>query len=269
MKDRAQPPNIDQIGRDLLNLSVAQIILALALPFFFCVAYFYCFEQGHYALSLGMLVALSYFTYGSVSHDLVHQAYHLPKTLNRSMLSLIELLCLRSGTAYRMAHLNHHRIFPSHGDVEGRAATFNWRDALIYGILFQPLIWRYAFQHANERQRRALLLEAFVISSILTIALALRNSYPELILYCIIIHIGGWIIPFVTSYIPHRAEEKRELDQTRRFRGVVSSILTLEHLYHLEHHLYPRVPHQNWARLAKRLDDYLDREGAPRIKIFW
>ena len=25
-------------------------------------------------------------------------------------------------------------------------------------------------------------------------------------------------------------------------------------VFHLEHHLYPAVPHQNWARLAKRLD---------------
>jgi beta-carotene hydroxylase len=58
------------------------------------------------------------------------------------------------------------------------------------------------------------------------------------------------------------------LQQTRVFRGKVASLIAFEHLYHLEHHLYPSVPHQNWPTLARRLDPYLLRAGITPIK-FW
>jgi beta-carotene hydroxylase len=73
----------------------------------------------------------------------------------------------------------------------------------------------------------------------------------------------------MTSYIPHVPDGESELFQTRVFRGKVFSILALEHLYHLEHHLYPAVPHHNWARLAKRLDPYLSRAGVKSIKLWF
>src|SRR5438034_7165960 len=47
----------------------------------------------------------------------------------------------------------------------------------------------------------------------------------------------------VTSYIPHDASGRNELEQTRVFRGRLLSIIAVEHLYHLEHHLYPSIPH--------------------------
>jgi len=52
-----------------------------------------------------------------------------------------------------------------------------------------------------------------------------------------------------------------ELTRTRRFRGKVAAVLFRQHLYHLEHHLYPKVPHHHWAALAQRLDPFLDRAG--------
>jgi beta-carotene hydroxylase len=57
------------------------------------------------------------------------------------------------------------------------------------------------------------------------------------------------------------------MNQTRAFRGVVASIIALDHLYHLEHHLFPSVPHHNWPELARRLDPYLGRAGVRPIKI--
>jgi fatty acid desaturase len=31
---------------------------------------------------------------------------------------------------------------------------------------------------------------------------------------------------------------------------MVLSLLALEHLYHLEHHLHPQVPHHHWPELG-------------------
>ncbi|MBK6372752.1 MAG: fatty acid desaturase [Saprospiraceae bacterium] len=80
-----------------------------------------------------------------------------------------------------------------------------------------------------------------------------------LILYILLSIMGSWIIPFFTSYLVHAPEGSNELLQTRLFRGKFYSIISLEHLYHLEHHLYPMVPHKNWKELARRLDPYFER----------
>jgi beta-carotene hydroxylase len=48
----------------------------------------------------------------------------------------------------------------------------------------------------------------------------------------------------------------------------VLSFLAAEHLYHLEHHLYPRVPHHRWPELARRLDDYFAQCGLQPI-VLW
>ena len=38
-------------------------------------------------------------------------------------------------------------------------------------------------------------------------------------------------------------------------------------LYHLEHHLYPAVPHHHWPALARRLDPYFDAAGIVPVKF--
>ena len=78
---------------------------------------------------------------------------------------------------------------------------------------------------------------------------------------------GSWTIPLITSYVPHDAEASDVLHQTRVFRGFLARILAFDHLYHLEHHLYPAVPHQNWPRLARRLDPWFDAAGIKPVRI--
>jgi beta-carotene hydroxylase len=77
---------------------------------------------------------------------------------------------------------------------------------------------------------------------------------------------GSWIIPFVTSYAVHAPDNDRELTQTRLFRGPFFSIVAINHLFHLEHHLYPMVPHKNWPKLARRLDHYFQSQGLEPVK---
>ena len=78
---------------------------------------------------------------------------------------------------------------------------------------------------------------------------------------------GSWVIPLVTSYLPHDAAALDQLHQTRLFRGLFVRIVALDHLYHLEHHMYPGVPHQNWPRLARCLDPWLKEAGVEPFQI--
>ena len=80
---------------------------------------------------------------------------------------------------------------------------------------------------------------------------------------------GSWIYPFVTAYVVHDAAGRDDLTRTRLFRGRLLSLLALEHLYHLEHHLYPQVPHHNWPRLARRLDPYFARLGLQPVTFLF
>jgi beta-carotene hydroxylase len=78
---------------------------------------------------------------------------------------------------------------------------------------------------------------------------------------------GTWVVPLATAYIPHSPDGADPLRQTRRFRGPLARLLGCEHLYHLEHHLYPAVPHHRWPELARRLDPVLDRAGVPAVRL--
>ena len=261
-------PSIEQLGRDLLDLSAPRIAFSIALPFALSIGYFVLASEFSILAAIPFLVALDFFTYGSVSHDLVHRNYRLPKRLNHALLSLIELLCLRSGHAYLKAHIHHHKRFPKDDDIEGHAAKLGLVRALLHGILFQHRIFWWALT-VNSKHRRWILVEGLVLYSLFAAAIALFPTYPIFSAYAAIIHIGGWIIPFMTSYIPHDAQGETELTQTRLFRGKALSFLALDHLYHLEHHMYPNVPHQNWPKLAKRLDSFFqERDIRPKKLLF-
>ena len=100
------------------------------------------------------------------------------------------------------------------------------------------------------------------------LAVALIPVTPVFAIYAGLMLMGSWVIPLATSRVPHDPTGRDALSQTRAFRGVVASALTFGHLYHLEHHLYPAVPHRRWARLAKRLDPYLASAGVRPVR-FW
>ena len=73
-------------------------------------------------------------------------------------------------------------------------------------------------------------------------------------------------IPLITAHLQHFP--RRNLFQTRTFRGLGARIVAADHLYHLEHHLYPAVPHQHWPRLAERLDPFLAKAGVRPSRLW-
>jgi beta-carotene hydroxylase len=265
-KPSAFPP-LRELGQDLLHLTLRQRIVSLASPFAWCAAYFLLAALDCWSAAVLALVALSFVTYGSVSHDLVHRNLGLPPWLNDVLVCAIELLALRSGHAYQAAHLQHHARFPHPDDVEAAIASRSLLGALAEGIIGQFRIGWWALK--NAKQSRTWIIGEGIVCLALISGAALSYWFtPILLIYALLLVMGSWIIPLVTSYVPHDPDGPTELMRTRAFRGVVASILALEHLYHLEHHLYPSVPHHHWPTLAKRLDPYFERAGVKPIR-FW
>ncbi len=263
----AELPPLRELGADLLRVPAWRRLLSLALPFLWCGAYFALAANGWWAAAAFALVALSFVTYGSVSHDLVHRNLGLPPWLNDLLLCVVELLALRSGHAYRAAHLHHHARYPHPDDIEATAARRSWAGALAEGVVLQPRVWLWAVRHV-KRGRAWVVAEGAACIALAGLAVALLPLTPALLAYAGLLVAGSWVIPLVTSYLPHDPGGVDELAQTRAFRGVVASAVALGHLYHLEHHLYPAVPHHNWPRLARRLGPHLARAGVRPVK-FW
>ena len=260
-------PPLRELGPDLLRVPPWRLAWSLALPFLWCGAYFALATLGWWPAAVFALVALSFVTYGSTSHDLVHRNLGLPRAVNDVLLCVIELLALRSGHAYQAAHLHHHARYPHEDDVEAIAARRSWAGALAEGVVFQPRIWLWAVR--NARQARVWIVgEGVACLALLGLAAAVCPITPAPLIYAVLMMMGGWLLPLATSYVPHDPKASGELFQTRAFRGVVAAALAFQHLYHLEHHLYPSVPHHHWPTLAKRLDTHLARAGVRPVK-FW
>jgi beta-carotene hydroxylase len=257
-------PSLDVIGRDLLAVPAWRRALSLAFPFTLPPLFFFFAMRGWWIPALACPVILSFVTYGSVSHDLVHRTLRLPHWLNETLLCAMELITLRSGHAYRFTHLHHHARFPHEDDIEAEAARMPLGRALFDGFAHQPRLWWYAFRHA-PRERAWIAGEGVAVIAMIGAAVLWKLSA----LYAALMIAGTWIFPVMTVIIPHDARGTSELTRTRLFRGAVLSVLAVEHLYHLEHHLYPQVPHHNWPRLARRLDPYFAQHGLKAVKLLF
>jgi beta-carotene hydroxylase len=166
-----------------------------------------------------------------------------------------------------LAHLHHHARYPADDDIEAAAARKSFLGALREGFVFQPRIWWWAYRRGGDKAGWVL-GEGIACLALLLAAVASIPITPLFAVYAGLMIAGSWIIPLVTSYIPHDPTGADELSQTRLFRGIGASIVGLQHLYHLEHHLYPAVPHQNWPELARRLDPQFRAAGVRPMKIW-
>jgi beta-carotene hydroxylase len=267
-KNQEPPPRLSDLGTDLLRVTMLQQVFTVGAPFVFAALFFYAGFTGHPVVAVLATVFLSFITYGSTSHDLVHRNLGLPPRINEVFLSLIELIALRSGHAYRAAHLYHHAQFPAGDDIEAAAAKRTFFGALLDGTTFHLRLYFWALRRARGIERRIILGEGIAVAVLYLVAIAMVKLSIVPLVYAALMTCGAWITPLVTSYVPHNASGNSQLEQTRLFRGRVLSLIALEHLYHLEHHLYPAVPHQNWVRLAKRLDPYFERQQV-KVKRLW
>jgi len=256
-------PSINELGAELTHTTASQAAIALCLPFLAIASYFLFAFSGAWIGAVLSIMFLSFISYGSTSHDLVHANLGLPKRVNDFFLLLIEMLCLRSGTAYRATHLHHHKNFPHFDDVEAASAE-SLMQSLLNAPLLQFKLWLWCW-HNCQSKRAMLAVEAAWFVFFVCLSLSLLPHNWVLAIYTALVIGGTWVFPIATVYVPHDPNGKDTLTQTRRFRGPFFSAIAFEHLYHLEHHLYPFVPRHHWKQLAHRLDPYLDAHAIPAI----
>jgi beta-carotene hydroxylase len=253
-------PTLGQLGDDLLRVTPLRLLKTLAMPFVAMGCYAFFAWLCWWPIAVASVMMLSFVTYGSTSHDLVHRTLHLPHRINDFLLSLIELLSLRSGTAYRLSHLNHHQHLLDDDDIEGAMAHGSLFGSIASGLFLQPRLWLWAWRNHQPMRLRLLLEGVGIVVSIMTAIVTFRWTAAPLVYVALVIG-GSWLFPLITVYIPHDVHAQSPVRKTRLFRGRLVQLIAFDHLYHLEHHLYPAVPHHHWKLLADRLDPHFERIG--------
>ena len=261
-------PALEELGVDLLAVGKWERAWSLMLPFGFVAGFFAAGAQGWWPVALGCAMGHAFCTYGSVSHDLVHRTLRLPQWLNETLLVLIELSGFRSGHAYRATHLHHHQRYPQEDDVEARTARLGLLRTLLDGVMTQPRLWWWALRRSQGKIRTSILAEGLVAAGLVAACVLAWPVSRLPAAYAALTIAGSWLFPLITVFIPHRAKGATALEQTRWFGGRVLSLLAFDHLYHLEHHLYPQVPHHRWALLSRRLAPHLAACGLKPIMLW-
>jgi beta-carotene hydroxylase len=250
------PPPLEELGLDLVGAAPWRRRLALARPAAAFAGVVAAVTLGHPVWALAPLF-LVFTTVISLLHDTVHGALGLRRRATDVTLFAAGALLMVSGHAYRATHINHHRVFPGPDDPEGDAARMSMGRALAAGPLHVPRIWRWAYER-RPSERRWLVAEACVPAVALLAGVLVCAPVAE---YAALALLGGWLYPLLTVRLPHAHPGDEPVLQARTLRGRVLPPLLLEQTYHLEHHLYPRVPSYKLPELARRLDPFLRSAG--------
>lgn len=261
-------PRLDSLGRDLLATTRRQRFWACARPCVGLAAYVTCAHLGWWWLT-PVIVFLIFVAVVTVTHDVVHGALGLGSRQTELALFFFGAILLESGHAYRATHLQHHRVFPGPEDPEGDPARMSFWQAVLYGPLFLPRLWCWAYLRNRGQPSQCcwLLLEAGWAVGVPVAGIVLWRSMPAVLVYTILVSVGSWVYPLLTVHLPHRHYGDTPLTQTSSLRGCIIPALFLELTYHLEHHLYPLVPSHQLPKLAQRLEPFFREASVPLRRV--
>src|SRR5258706_3430611 len=182
--------SLADLGLDLLNISNFQRVMAVITPFALLGFYITFAHFRIWPLAVVTLMYLSFVTYGSISHDLVHRTLGLSRRWNDFFLSAIELMAFRSGHAYRLAHLHHHARFPHEDDIEGAAAKMSLGRTLLEGMIFQPKIMVWAAKR-HGREHPIVFAEIVLVIALLGFCFAMMRLTPIFAVYAVLMIMGS------------------------------------------------------------------------------
>jgi fatty acid desaturase len=242
--------------RDLAALRPAERARELVLPLPFLLMAWTAFA---FDVPFVPWLASAYFFLAGLR--LVHDAFHdnlaLSRRVGHAVLVALSGAMLGSMHAVRITHLQHHRDCLGPDDVEGRTARRSAIGAIGAGLAFPICLHRAAWRRASPTDRRFIAGELLVTAALL--ALAAARVSEQLTHHVALMALAQGLTGFFAVWtVHHDVDEERQVARTMRHR--VKSALALGMFFHLEHHLFPRVPTCHLPRLADRLD-----EAAPEL----
>jgi fatty acid desaturase len=135
--------------------------------------------------------------------------------------------------------------------VEGATARHSATAALLLGVLFPLRLHAAAIRRADRRQLRWIALELTLNVAALAVGLGIDGPVAR---YHLAAMAAGQALSgfFAVWTVHHDCDRWEQIARTLRHR--FKSAIACNMFYHLEHHLYPRVPTCRLPLLAERLD---------------
>ncbi len=187
----------------------------------------------------------------------VHNAYHyalgISKTATEWVTFFLSVQMLGSMHAIMVTHLHHHRHCMDDEDVEASSARMKGWQAILLGPLFPIRLHWKALQLANAKQRQWILAELFV-SALWVPYVWFLVPLPILRYHVLAMAVGQCLTAFFAVWTVHHDCDRSHFI-ARTLRGKFRTLTTYEMFYHVEHHLFPKVPTCHLPELSRRLDE--------------
>ncbi|MCK8497332.1 fatty acid desaturase family protein [Myxococcus fulvus] len=228
-----------------------------------------------YLVCAAALHGISLFT-----HEAVHGGLSSRPWLNRLGGMLCAWPVLQNFAAYKVLHLRHHRDLGGGLDPD-HYANYTGRRWLELAMHLGRLLLGYpayitmipilGFKHGTPSERRWI---AFEVAMVLVAGVLAARFVP----WQVLLH--AWVLPMViiNTLVNIRGMSQHTFltENTHPVRGsrtILSNPVTRFFMcnenYHLEHHLYPRVPWYNLPALHQSLRAELVAQGAPFIPSYF
>lgn len=237
--------------RDLLILKPHQILFNCLLSLPFLLSSWFFAQHGWYVLAL--MMSFFFFTCAlRQAHDCYHHSIGLNKTAVHIFLYLLSIIMLCSTHAIRYTHLQHHRDPLGENDVEGNWARLPMWQAIALGGLFSIHIQWQGFRHGDKQTRQHSFMDMLLIISVFVLAAIWQAQW--LVYHVLTMILANMLVGFFAVWsVHHDCDEHGVFARTERQSW--ANFATVYLLYHMEHHLFARVPSNHLPELARRLDN--------------
>lgn len=240
---------------DLTGLEVTKELL-LSAPWF--VLSLFLAHRQSYILALGASFVL--FLAGLRQ---VHNAYHGSIGISRAacdwVMFVLSVLMLGSMHVIQFHHLRHHRHCMDGEDVEAMSARMSGWKAILLGPLFPLRLHVSALRWASPLQLRWIHAE-LLANGAWVLFVFVFSDYPVLRYHILAMAVGQSLTAFFAVWTVHHDCDRSHFI-ARTLRRPIMNPLTAHMFFHLEHHLFPKVPTCHLPELAKRLD-----QAAPELQ---
>jgi len=234
-------------------------------------------------LAFPIVVAITYASY-TIAHDSVHGSIsgnnRSLRWLNKALGYMAAWTMMIPLTAHRHEHMAHHRDTndPEHDPDFPVSRMGNSVAGTVHATLQITLgqfshYFKHRWKTAPAKQNLVLCLE---VAAAMTPRLAVLVSgywLEGLVLFVLAWFIGVVVLLYLFAYIVHRPHERtgRYVDtSTILLPGPLGTLLTwlwLFQNYHSIHHLFPRMPFYQYAKLYNEIEEVMVAKGAPVYRV--
>jgi fatty acid desaturase len=238
--------------KDLTELSRLEIARELLLSLPWLALSLYLAGRGLYPVAL--VASFLFFLTGlRQAHDAHHYNLGLPRAATEWMLLTLSVLMLGSMHAVQFNHLRHHKHCLDEADVEARSARMAWWKALLWGPVFPVLLHWTAMSKARSHTLKWIYAELMANLALILVTLFVWR-WPPLRYHLAAMATGQCLTAFFAVWtVHHDCDPSHEIARTLRNR--LKSAIVFDMFFHVEHHLFPRVPTRRLPEVARRLDE--------------